>query len=121
MANPSLLTGEQATAMGYRRTSNRYLICSRIDRADWLDVLAKELGRSPAQFFVPGAREPEGCWGDYYRRVISRDKIELREAEFRKVPGSDHDDCGYIAVASNLTERKVTSQDFYPNGDAKPV
>ena len=92
------LTPEQLTAMGYRRTSNKYGMVSRVDRSDWVHVLAKELRRAPADFYVPGEAEPAANWCDYYRRVYSRDKLELDPIVARQIPTSTWDACGYIEL-----------------------
>jgi hypothetical protein len=91
-------------ALGYRRTSNRYGMLSRIDRPDWLTVLAIHMRRSPATFYVPGQDHPEGSWCDHYRRVLSKDKIEVSQAISRLVPSSDHDPIGYIGSEEERAE-----------------
>lgn len=83
-------------AQGYRRTSNKYGMVSRIDRADWVQVLARELQRAPADFYVPGEPEPSGMWCDYYRRCLSRDTLTLPQEVARQVPTSSYDPIGYI-------------------------
>lgn len=92
------MTGEEAKARGYRRTSNKHRMVSRIDRADWIAVLARHLNRAPADLYEPGATKVAGNWCDHYRRCLSRDTLTLSEAEFRKVPGSDWDDTGYVPL-----------------------
>lgn len=82
-------TIEELVSAGYRRTSNKYGLVSRIDRPDWVEVLADHLGRSPAELYV------RGCWADYYRRVLSNDTLELGPVEGRKVPTSNWDTTGY--------------------------
>jgi hypothetical protein len=88
-------------AAGYRRTSNKYGHVSRIDRPDWLRVLAEHLGRSEAQFFAPRAAEPEANWKDYYRRVLSKDGLDLGPVLGRSIPTSSWDSCGYIDVPAD--------------------
>lgn len=90
------IAAEELIALGYRRTSNKHKMISRIDRPDWLIVLAKNLRRSPAEFYVPGEREPAATWCDHYRRVHSKDTLEVEEAVFRAIPGSGYDNCGYV-------------------------
>lgn len=68
------MTGEEATARGYRRISNR----------DCMVVAGPDRG-SPS----PG-------WCDYYRRAISWDRKILAPNQFQKVPGSGHDPAGYV-------------------------
>lgn len=87
---------EELAARGYRRTSNKHGIVSRIDRPDWVQVLADDLGRSPAELYAKGAKEPESRWKDYYRRILSKDRVTLGADAARFVPGSNWDDCGYV-------------------------
>jgi hypothetical protein len=91
------VTGEQAAAQGYRRVSNKHMRVTRIDRPDWVRILAEHTRRSEAQFYRPGSLHPEGAWADFYRRVLSKDWFEFSDRnEFSKVPGSDFDDTGYV-------------------------
>lgn len=83
-------------AQGYRRTSNRYRMVSRIDHPDWITILAKHLHRSPAELYVPGEDHVSATWCDHYRRVLSKDTLEgLPEEVFKLIPGSGWDPCGY--------------------------
>lgn len=96
----------QLTARGYRRVSNAHGMLARVDREDWIVVLAKHMGRSPAEFYVPGAKEPEACWADFYRRVLSRDQVHVEPAGLaRFVPSSCHDPVGYVPP-NDVTEPK---------------
>lgn len=83
-------------ALGYRRTSNRYRMLSRIDRPDWLLALAEHLRRSPASLYIPDKSHPDGMWCDYYRRVLSKDTIEVSPEVCHLVGSSDHDTIGYV-------------------------
>lgn len=85
-------------SQGYRRTSRRHRIVSRIDRPDWVQVLAKELRRAPADFYVPGEKEPAANWADYYRRCLSKDTqtLEISWQAFMTMPGSGYDNVGFI-------------------------
>lgn len=91
-------TVEELIARGYRKVSNKYGRLSRIDRPDWLHLLAVHLGRAPADFYVPGAEKPAGNWCDYYRRVLSKDKVDIDPQLARKAPSSDWDDIGYVEL-----------------------
>lgn len=87
---------EALIARGYCRTSNRYRIVSRIDRPDWVAVLAEALNRAPADFYSPREKAPDGRWCDHYRRVHSKDKIlELPPDVFALMPTSDFNPIGY--------------------------
>ncbi len=78
-------------ALGYRRTSRKYGIISRVDRPDWKEFLARK-----GMLIGPGR---EGNGADHYRACYSKDKIELG-TEFAylalEVPTSGHDAVGFI-------------------------
>jgi hypothetical protein len=75
---------------GYRIVSRKYGIIARIDRPDWKEFLAEE----HAPWDIEEGRDWVAALGDrraadYYRRVYSKDTIELgREAVALKIPNS---------------------------------
>jgi hypothetical protein len=83
------LSAEELVRRGYRRTSNAYCMVSRIDRGDWLEVMAKRL-RCKADELDPKK------WADFYRRVYSQDNLTVAPAVFRKIPTSNHDPVGFV-------------------------
>lgn len=99
-----MLSTEELIARGYRRISNKHGMLARIDRSDWIEVLAKHLKRSPAELYAPGEPNPEPCWYDYYRRVLSRDKVTVPKWAAKNIPNSDRDTCGYIAPRNQVME-----------------
>jgi len=82
---------------GYRRTSNRHCLVSRVDRPDWRDVMAQDhapwdwtgQGRSWVNNLGAGA-------SDFYRRCLSKDTIKVDPEVSRLMPTSGWDTCGYI-------------------------
>lgn len=85
------------TAAGYRRISNKFRLISRIDNAQWVELLAEQMHCAPADFFVAGkGRTPSASWCDHYRRCFSKDMAEVSPAVFQLIPGSGYDDCGYV-------------------------
>jgi len=105
----TILSAAELTRLGYRRVSNAYQHVSRIDREDWILKLAAHLDRAPADLFIvhehregPGVhyrvgKRVSGGWCDYYRRCLSKDTLTISDlATFRAIPGSGHDDCGYV-------------------------
>jgi len=101
------MNAQELIAKGYRRVSSRHRIVTRIDREDWKERLAADLGRSVADLYIMGSnggvpvvgRAVAGQWCDYYRRVMSRDKIEgVPEDVFKLIPSSCHDPCGYVPI-----------------------
>lgn len=65
---------------GYRKTSNAYCLVSRIDRDDWLDVLAKERFCSRADFYNVDGSGIGNQHRDYYVRVHSQDNLTVSPA-----------------------------------------
>jgi hypothetical protein len=106
---------EKLIKRGYRRTSSKYRVISRIDRCDWVDFLYDKVfsHRSPGirqavKAFYEGM--PLADFGfmeatvaleasraaDHYRRCYSQDKKEGIDPEvFRLIPGSGGDLVGY--------------------------
>lgn len=73
-------------AKGYRRTSNAFCIVSRIDRDDWLDVLAKERYCSRADFYNVDGTGIGDQHRDYYVRVYSKDKHTVAPEVVKLIP-----------------------------------
>lgn len=67
---------------GYRRTSNAYSMVSRIDRPDWLEVVANDLGCAVADLYD---RNGLASWQDYYIRVHSKDNHTIHPDVFRYI------------------------------------
>ncbi len=89
----------ELVARGYRRTSWSHGMASRIDRPDWVEFMAKEMGRAPADFYIPGESKPSGNWCDHYRRVYSKDTVMLEPvALIGLIPTSNWDDTGYVEI-----------------------
>ena len=75
---------------GYRRISRKFGGISRIDRPDWFDWMNKNF------FYGELVYDEKPCWEDYYRRVHSKDKLELGTSMGLKIPVSCWDYTGYI-------------------------
>ena len=73
------------TEKGYRRTSNAYCTVARVDRADWLEVLAKERRCSVADFYNVDGSGVGDQHRDYYVRVHSKDKHTVHPFIVRKM------------------------------------
>lgn len=58
---------------GYRKVSNAYCMVARIDREDWLDVLAKQRGCSRADFYNLDGSGIGDQHKDHYVRMFSKD------------------------------------------------
>ena len=91
---------------GYRRTSNKHRLASRIDRPDWRDVMAKhhsprdweEVGLTWVNCMTPGDA------ADYYRRCLSKDTVKMDEEVSRMMPVSNWDNCGYCHKKGDKTD-----------------
>lgn len=97
---------------GYRRTSHKHRMVSRIDRPDWKERLAAHLGRSVAELYRMRETNPDRIgnpgyevgdtvsplWCDFYRRVLSRDTLTVSEEVAKLVPGSGWDPCEYVEL-----------------------
>lgn len=59
---------------GWVGTSNAYCRIKRIDRDDWVQVLAKNLRCAPADFYVPGDNKPADNWKEHYLRCYSKEQ-----------------------------------------------
>jgi hypothetical protein len=72
---------------GYRRISNKYKLVARIDRDDWLDVLAKEMRCSRADFYNFDGSGISDSWRDHYVRVYSKDQITVSPEIYKLMKG----------------------------------
>ena len=72
---------------GYRRTSNAYCHVSRIDREDWLDVLAEKLRCARADFYNRDGSGIADTWRDHYIRCHSKDTLTVHPSILRRIPG----------------------------------
>lgn len=68
-------------AMGYRKTSNRHQLVSRIDNPNWQEA-------EPGHAVTP----------DFSRRVHSKDKLCVPAAVLKYIASSGHNDCGYVPI-----------------------
>ena len=85
-----LKTREDYIRAGYRITSRKYGLVSRIDREDWKEYMAEQ----HAPWDIREGRKWVNILGDrsaadHYRRVYSKDHLELgRKALTLKIPNS---------------------------------
>ena len=71
---------------GYRKTSNAYCMVSRIDRDDWLDVLAGKMNCCRADFYNKDGSGVSDRWRDHYIRSYSNDKLIIHPDIIRFIP-----------------------------------
>lgn len=93
----SLLTAQELFERGYYPVSSKYRHVNRIDRADWIEHLAKSLRRSAASFYIPGTDNTDR-WGEYYVRVMSKDSLTVEPAEYSALKKLWHGDPCYKAI-----------------------
>lgn len=72
---------------GYRRTSNAYCIVGRIDRSDWLEVLAKHRRCSVADFYNVDGSGVRDAHRDHYIRTYSEDQHTVSPIVHRLMKG----------------------------------
>lgn len=72
---------------GYRRISNKYKLVARIDRDDWLDVLAKHMNCSRADFYNVNGSGISDSWRDHYVRMYSEDQITVKPEIYKLMKG----------------------------------
>lgn len=101
------MTDQQLIAMGYRRTSSKYGMVSRIDRPDWMQVLAAHLNRSTGSFMLPNG-DVDPMWCDFYRRVLSKDNLKLGPERGRRFPTSHGSSCGYVSLKPRVKYDPLT-------------
>ena len=73
----AMFTATDLLNKGYRKTSNAYCIVSRIDRDDWIDVMAKERFCSRADFYNVDGSGVGDQHRDFYVRTHSKDKLTV--------------------------------------------
>lgn len=81
-------------AQGYCRTSRRHRMVSRLDRPDWLQHMARQMGRAVADFYRPNG-EFSCQWEDHYRRCFSQDTRTVSDEVFKLMPSSNEICQGY--------------------------
>lgn len=107
-------TAQKLMAQGYRRTSWKHRLVSRIDRPDWVQILAVGLRRAPADFYVPGESNPSGSWCSYYRACLSEDTKTVTPEVIQLIPTTGHDPVGYIPLETDKAPEPIP---FYETFD----
>ena len=91
-------------AQGYRRISGKHRMVSRIDRADWVELLANNINRKPEDVHRMVGQSPAAMesWEDYYRRVLSKDRLTIDPTAAKYVLTSGRDITGYVRPKSEV-------------------
>lgn len=82
-----MMWAEDLKQQGYRRVSNAYCQIARIDRDDWIDVLARQMNCTRADFYNRDGSGPADHWRDHYVRGYSRDVHTVHPEILRLIPG----------------------------------
>lgn len=77
---------KELTDKGYRRTSNAYCHISRIDRPDWLTVMATAMHTCVANFYNTDGSGVPNSWKNHYVRSYSEDNHTVHPDIVRKIP-----------------------------------
>lgn len=72
---------------GYRKISNAYCRIARIDKEDWMQILAKEFRCAPADFYMMDGSGPSERWMAYYCRMHSKDVKTVSPSIMRRLKG----------------------------------
>ena len=72
-------------AKGYRKTSNAYCSVARIDREDWLQVMAKEINCAVADFYNLDGSGVSNSWKNHYIRCHSNDTLTIHPTIMQKM------------------------------------
>lgn len=110
---------EELARRGYRRISSKYGLVARVDRPDWIMVLAAHLHRSPAEFYLVrqtsagdgeqyaiDSNHPSPMWADHYRRTYSRDKFRVDPEVAKFLRDSEQSYVDYVAQADGEDARR---------------
>jgi hypothetical protein len=77
-------TAAEAKALGYCITSRRHLLASRIDCADWREVMGSKY--PGAQWVKKGCNDRAAA--DQYRRCHSKDSVSVPSGWLKQLPNS---------------------------------
>jgi hypothetical protein len=113
-----VVVGELLTSQGYCRISKTKKIVARIDQKDWIEILAKQLGKPVAELTADIKANP-GVYEDLYRRELSQDQLYVGLVTFRTVPSSQGCPVRYIEKENDLIP-PGTSRTPLPEKGADP-
>ena len=81
----AFLVAGELMKKGYRKVSNAYCMVARIDRPDWLCILAESMNTCVANFYRKNGTGVPDEWRDHYVRVFSKDQHTVHPAVLRKM------------------------------------
>ena len=80
-------TAGELMRKGYRKTSNAYCMVSRVDREDWLEVLAAQRHCSVADFYNVDGSGVRDSHRDHYIRTFSEDTLTVSPKVMKLMKG----------------------------------
>ena len=87
--DPDELTAEtfaiDLAKKGYQGISNAYCIVGRIDRNDWIEVLAKARNCSPSRFYKLDGSGVDPREKEYYIRSYTKDKLTIHPKIYQRM------------------------------------
>ena len=83
----AFVTAGELMAKGYRKTSNAYCMVSRVDREDWLEVMAAQRNCSVADFYNIDGTGVRDSHRGHYIRVFSEDNLTVSPKVLRLMKG----------------------------------
>ena len=84
----AFIVAGELTNMGYRKVSNAYCRVARVDRDDWLLVLANQLNCCVADFYNVDGSGISQRWVDHYIRTHSEDILTVHPQIMRLMKGA---------------------------------
>jgi hypothetical protein len=117
-SDEALAEVERLLKLGYRRVSHKYRTVARIDRPDWQNHLI-QMGHSNMLYSEHSA-------ADWYRRCVSKDKVDLPYAiygdAFKLIPGSSGDNTGFVhqdGTPDPGYEIRLVRRETFPSTDVR--
>lgn len=78
-------TASELNKQGYRKSSNAYCTVTRIDRDDWIHVLATQMRCAPADFYKLDGSGIDDRWRAYYNAQFSQDTLTVHPDVYKKM------------------------------------
>lgn len=101
MARKMEKLGQHLAEQGYCRISKIKKIVSRIDKENWIEVLAGHYGKTFNEMLREILANP-GVYEDLYRREFSRDRLYVGLITSRAVPGSSSCQVAYLEKVDDV-------------------
>lgn len=70
---------------GYQGISNAYCLVGRVDREDWLEVMARARNCAPSRFFMMDGSGVDPREREYYIRAHTKDKLTVHPKIYQRL------------------------------------